>query len=188
MLSDPFLPPATALALKERAIAAADKVGMMAVQYVPKVLLALIVLFAGLRAINIGLRLMDRALHNQRIDRSLAGFLRSLLSVFLKILLIVTVASMLGIQMASFVALLGAAGLAVGLSLQGSLSNIAGGVLILFFKPFRVGESIEAQLQKGTVERIELFTTTVRGEDGRMIIMPNGPLSNAIIINHSRKA
>lgn len=93
---------------------------------------------------------------------------------------------MIGVQMASFIALIGAAGLAVGLSLQGSLGNFAGGILILTFKPFKVGDEIEAQGQRGEVQRIEMFSTVLKHGDGTAII-PNGALSNGVIVNHSKR-
>lgn len=173
--------------MTERFAAYADIFAAMAMQYFPRVLLALAFLFAGFRLVRYALTFIDRALHLQHADPSLISFLRSLVNFGLKILIVITVLAMIGVQMTSFIAILGAASLAVGLSLQGSLSNLAGGVLILMFKPFKVGEEIEAQTQRGFVERIEMFQTFVRGNEGQLIIMPNGPLSNAIIVNHSRK-
>ena len=159
----------------------------MAMQYIPKVFLALMTLVVGFWIVRILVRILRRALQMDRVDKSLAGFLESAASVILKIMVIITVATMVGVEMTSFIALLGAVGLAVGLSLQGSLSNIAGGILILFFKPFLVGEEISAMANRGTVEKIEMFTTILRGEDGMMIILPNGPLSNGVIVNYTRK-
>jgi len=159
----------------------------LVLQYVPQVLLALITLWIGFWGVKIVVKGMQRALNVQHVDRSLAGFIESMVSIGLKILVIMTVAMMVGIQMTSFIALLGAAGLAVGLSLQGSLANFAGGILILLFKPFAVGEEISALTQRGTVEKIEIFSTILRGVDGIMIILPNGPLSNGVITNYTRK-
>lgn len=175
------------VSMNDRLVQYADIFAAMGLQYLPKALLALVTLFVGFRLVRYVLLVTDRALRIQRADPSLISFLRSLINFGLKILIVITVLAMLGVQMTSFIAILGAASLAVGLSLQGSLSNLAGGVLILVFKPFKVGEEIEAQTQRGTVEHIEMFQTIVRGKDGQMIIMPNGPLSNTIIINHSRK-
>ncbi len=155
-------------------------------QYLPQLLLALVTLVMGFWLVRIATKAMRRAFQIQRMDRSLASFLESASAIVLKIMLLITVAMMIGVQMTSFVALLGAAGLAVGLSLQGSLSNVAGGILILLFKPFKIGEEIEAQTQKGIVEKIEIVTTHVRGPDGRLVIIPNGILSNGVITNHSR--
>jgi len=161
--------------------------GAMVVQYVPRLLLALAVLWVGFFLVRIVTGAMDRAFSHQRLDRTLAEFLKSFVSIVLKILVIVTVATMVGVQTASFIALIGAASLAVGLSLQGSLSNFAGGILILTFKPFKVGDEIEALGHKGVVARIEIFYTLVEKGDGTAIV-PNGALSNGVIVNHSRKA
>jgi small conductance mechanosensitive channel len=151
------------------------------------VLLALVVLWIGFAVVGMVIRGMDKAMHYQRLDRTLAEFLKSFVGIVLKILVIVTVATMVGVQMASFIALIGAASLAVGLSLQGSLSNFAGGILILTFKPFVAGDEVEVMGHKGVVERIEIFYTIVRKGDG-IAIVPNGALSNGVIVNHTRTA
>lgn len=174
--------------LRARSAEYIDLLAQMSITYLPKVLLALIVLAVGFRLVHWAVHGVHRTMRARNVDHSLTGFVESLTSVLLKILVLVTVANMIGIEMTSFIALIGAAGLAVGLSLQGSLSNLAGGVLALFFKPYKVGEVIEAQGHKGTVERIEMFTTIVRKEDGSLAIMPNGALNNGVIVNHSRKA
>lgn len=156
------------------------------VDYAPKVVSAILVLFIGLWLIKRIARLSEKAMTRRRIEVSLRTFLRSLISIGLKIILIVTVAGMLGIGTASFVTILGAAGLAVGLALQGSLSNFAGGVLILIFKPFRVGDSIEAGGQTGEVKEIQIFNTILLTADHKTVILPNGPLSNGTIVNTTR--
>ncbi len=161
--------------------------GTMVVQYVPRLLLALITLWVGFFVVRMVIRAMDRAFAYQRLDRTLTEFLKSLVSIVLKILVVVTVANMIGVQMTSFIALIGAASLAVGLSLQGSLSNFAGGILILTFKPFKAGDEIEVLGHKGVVARIEIFYTILRKGDGTAIV-PNGALSNGVIVNHSRTA
>ena len=114
-------------------------------------------------------------------------FLNSAAGVILKVLLFISVASMLGVATTSFVALIGAAGLAIGLALQGNLANVAGGLLILIFKPFRVGEYIEAHSVSGTVTDIEIFHTVVRTMDNKLVVIPNGILSNGIITNYTRE-
>jgi len=111
--------------------------------------------------------------------------LLGLISVILKVMLIISVASMIGIQMTSFIAVLGAAGLAVGLALQGSLANFAGGVLILFFKPYKIGDFIDASGFMGSVKEIQIFNTILKTPDNKTIIIPNGTLSNASITNFS---
>jgi small conductance mechanosensitive channel len=118
-------------------------------------------------------------------EPTLAQFLANLVSVGLKALLLISVASMVGIETTSFIAILGAAGLAVGLALQGSLANFAGGVLVLLFKPFKVGDFIDAQGVMGTVAEIQIFNTVIKTGDNKRIIVPNGSISNGIITNFS---
>ncbi len=160
----------------------------MTMAYVPKLLLALAVLFIGLWLIKRITSLMSTALDTAGVDESLARFLKSLASVALKVLLLISVASMIGIATTSFVAVLGAAGLAVGLALQGSLANFAGGVLILLFKPFKLGDFIEAQGVSGTVKEIQIFSTLLHTTDNKVVVVPNGSLSNNVITNYSREA
>ncbi len=158
----------------------------MTMIYVPKLLLALVVLLVGMWVIARMLKIMDLAMNTASTDTSLARFLHSLASAVLKVLLLISVASMVGIATTSFVAVLGAAGLAIGLALQGSLANFAGGVLILLFKPYRVGDYIEAQGISGTVKEIQIFSTLIHTPDNKVIIVPNGALSNEVITNYSR--
>ncbi len=155
--------------------------------FVPNLVSALLVLLIGLWLIKRISMLATKAMQKRELDVSLRTFLRSLLSIGLKIVLIVTVAGMIGIGTTSFVTILGAAGLAVGLALQGSLSNFAGGVLILIFKPFRVGDTIEAGGQTGEVKEIQIFNTILVKADHKTVILPNGPLSNGTIVNNSRQ-
>jgi small conductance mechanosensitive channel len=163
-----------------------DRMLTMAVEYTPRVIMAILLLLFGLWLIRRIAVLSEKAMKRRDLDISLSTFLRSLISIGLKIILIVTVAGMLGIGTASFVTILGAAGLAVGLALQGSLSNFAGGVLILIFKPFRVGDTIEAGGQTGEVIEIQIFNTILLTGDHKTVILPNGPLSNGTIVNTTR--
>jgi small conductance mechanosensitive channel len=156
------------------------------VEYAPKALSAIIVLIIGMWLIKRIAIISEKSMVKRDLEISLRTFLKSLISIGLKIILIVTVAGMLGIGTASFVTILGAAGLAVGLALQGSLSNFAGGVLILIFKPFKVGDGIEAQGQSGEVKEIQIFNTILLTGDHKTIILPNGPLSNGAIVNTTR--
>lgn len=157
------------------------------IEYSPKVVMSLIILLIGLWLIKrIGI-VAEKAMNKKELEISLRTFLKSLISIGLKIVLIVTVAGMIGIGTTSFVTILGAAGLAVGLALQGSLSNFAGGVLILIFKPFKVGDSIEAGGQSGEVKEIQIFNTILVTSDHKTVIFPNGPLSNGTIINTTRQ-
>jgi small conductance mechanosensitive channel len=163
-----------------------DKLIGVIVEYSPKVVMSLIVLLIGLWLVKRIAIIADKAMQKRDLEVSLRTFLKSLISIGLKIVLIVTVAGMIGIGTASFVTILGAAGLAVGLALQGSLSNFAGGVLILIFKPFKVGDSIEAGGQSGEVKEIQIFNTILLTGDHKTVILPNGPLSNGTIVNTTR--
>ncbi len=157
----------------------------LAMAYGPRLVLAIIVLVLGLWIINRAVRLMGRAMERADTEPTLARFLANIASVGLKVLLLISVASMVGIATTSFIAVVGAAGLAVGLALQGSLANFAGGVLVLLFRPFKVGDFIDAQGVAGTVEEIQIFNTVLKTPDNRRIIVPNGNLSNGIITNFS---
>jgi small conductance mechanosensitive channel len=157
----------------------------LTVEYTPKIIMASIVLVLGFWLIKKFTRLSEKAMLRRDLDISLRTFLKSLIGIGLKILLLITVAGMVGIQTTSLVTVLGAAGLAVGLALQGSLSNFAGGVLVLVFKPFKVGDTIEALGQKGQVREIQIFNTILLTADNKTIILPNGSVSNNIIMNQS---
>jgi small conductance mechanosensitive channel len=159
----------------------------MVMQYGSKVLLALLTLCIGWWLINKVTANLQKLLALRHIDLALQGFIGSLANIILKVLLIVSVASMIGVETTSFVAAIGAAGLAIGLALQGSLANFAGGVLILLFRPFRIGDWIEAQGVSGTVDSIQIFHTVLRTGDNRTVILPNGNLSNGIITNTNRQ-
>ena len=153
--------------------------------YAPKVIAALVILIVGLFVINMFVKLAKRLMKKREIDDTLQKFLGNLLGWTLKILLFVVVASKLGLETTSFAAIIGAAGLAIGLALQGSLSNFAGGVLIMIFKPFKIGDFIEAQGVMGTVKEIQIFTTQLQTPGNKLAIVPNGSLSNGNIINYS---
>jgi len=153
--------------------------------YGPKLLLALITLFAGLWIIKFIVRGTDRTLARKEIDPSLQSFVTSLSRILLKALLFITVVSMIGIQVTSFIAILGAAGLAVGMALSGTLQNFAGGVMILIFKPFAIGDVIEAQGFIGSVSEIRIFNTILKTPDNKTIIIPNAPLSTNSLVNYS---
>lgn len=155
------------------------------IDYSPKLISALLILFVGLYAIRFINRLVKRIMVKKELDPTLSKFLADSLLWALRVLLFVTFISRLGIETSSFVAILGAAGLAVGLSLQGSLSNFAGGVLIILFKPFRVNDTIEAQGVIGTVKEIQIFVTKLVTDNNHTIFVPNGVLSNGVITNYS---
>jgi small conductance mechanosensitive channel len=155
------------------------------ISYSPKLISAFIILFVGIYVIRFINRLVKKLMAQRELDPTLTKFLADILNWVLRVLLFVTFISKLGIETSSFVAILGAAGLAVGLSLQGSLSNFAGGMLIILFKPFRVGDTIEAQGVIGTVTEIQIFVTKLISANNQTIFIPNGILSNGIITNFS---
>jgi small conductance mechanosensitive channel len=155
------------------------------IDYSPKFISAFLILFVGLYAIRVINRLIRKIMIKRELDPTLTKFLADILLWVLRVLLFVTFISKLGIETSSFVAILGAMGLAVGLSLQGSLSNFAGGMLIILFKPFKVGDTIEAQGNVGTVSEIQIFVTKLINGNNQTIFIPNGSLSNGTIINYS---
>jgi small conductance mechanosensitive channel len=151
----------------------------------PKVLTAIITLVVGLWIIGIVIRSFNKMMTKRDVDASLRPFLKSLLSTLLKIMLFISVIGMVGIEATSFVAVLGAAGLAVGLALQGTLQNFAGGVIILLIKPFKVGDWIDTPNHSGTVHAIHIFNTYLKTPDNKTIIIPNGGLANSSLTNYS---
>lgn len=162
-----------------------DYLSNLLISYGEKLIISIIVLIIGIKVIKHLEKMIYKALKSSKIDRSLESFLLSITKISLKILLFITIASMLGVEMTSFVAIIGSAGLTVGLALQGSLSNFAGGVLILLLKPFKVGDFVEAAGHAGTVKEIQVFYTVLKTPDNRMITIPNGTLSNSSSINYS---
>ena len=155
------------------------------VDYSPRLISAFLILIVGIYAIRFINKLVKKLMVKRNLDPTLSKFLADILIWVLRVLLFVSFISNLGIETSSFVAILGAAGLAVGLSLQGSLSNFAGGMLIIMFKPFRVGDYIEAQGVSGTVAEIQIFVTKLINFNNQTIFVPNGALSNGNIINYS---
>jgi len=165
-------------ALYEKAITYATTYGL-------QFLLALAVLLIGLWLIGKFSGIIEKQLESHLNDATLAKFLSSGFNIVLKVMLVISVASMIGIQTTSFIAVLGAAGLAVGMALQGSLSNFAGGVMLLIFRPIRVGDYIAAQGHEGTVKDMGIFVTVLETFDKRHIILPNGALSNGDLVNYT---
>ncbi|PZP83960.1 mechanosensitive ion channel family protein [Ectopseudomonas oleovorans] len=156
-------------------------------EYSGKLTLALITLLIGWWLISRLMSSIESMLAARKVDRALSSFISSLVSIVLRILLLISVASMIGVETTSFIAMIGAAGLAIGLALQGSLANFAGGVLIMLFRPFRAGDWIEGQGVSGSVDSIQIFHTTLKTADNKVVIVPNGALSNGHITNYSRE-
>lgn len=153
-----------------------------------KILLAIVVFIVGrwiVRRLN---KLLARILERRHVEASLSTFVKSLVSITLTLLLIIIVIGVLGIETSSFIALFASAGVAIGMALSGTLQNFAGGVMILLFKPFKVGDTIEAQGQSGTVREIQIFNTILATPDNKIIIIPNGGLSTGMMKNFSKEA
>ncbi|MBS4056090.1 MAG: mechanosensitive ion channel [Bacteroidales bacterium] len=156
------------------------------VDYGIKLIGAIVVLIIGLWVIGKLTRASRKMMTIRNVDPSLRSFLGSLISITMKILLVIIMLSMVGVQMTSVIAILGAAGLAVGLALQGTLQNFAGGVIILLFKPFKVGDYIEAQGFSGTVSEIQIFNSLLTTPDNKVVFIPNGGLATGSLTNFSR--
>lgn len=153
--------------------------------YGPKLIAAVVVFIIGRIIIKAIAKSFDKILAKKDIDPSLKPFLTGIIKSLLQVMLVISVLSMLGIEMTSFVAILGAAGLAVGMALSGTLQNFAGGVMILIFKPFKSGDFIDAQGHTGTVSEIQIFNTILKTPDNKTIIIPNGGLSTSSMTNFS---
>lgn len=154
-------------------------------EYGEKIITALLTLIIGSWIINRIINVFKKLLLKRNIDPSLTPFLTSLISALFKVMLYITVIGMIGIEMTSFIAILGAAGLAVGMALSGTLQNFAGGIMILLFKPFKVGDVIDAQGYVGSVKEIQIFNTIMKTPDNKTIIVPNGGLSTGSMINYT---
>ncbi len=162
-----------------------DKGYALIIDFGPRVLAAIAIWIIGSWIIKMLLKGVTKAMDKKDYDESLKKFLLNLLNWVLKIVLIVTILGTVGVETTSFAAILASVGLAIGLALQGSLGNFAGGVLIMIFKPFKIGDLIEAQGEIGVVKEIEIFTTKLTGLSNKEIIIPNGSLSNGNIINYT---
>jgi small conductance mechanosensitive channel len=156
--------------------------------YGPRLIGAIITLILGLWIISVLRGVLRKRFEKQNMEASLRGFLNSMIGILLKTMLWIAVIGMMGVQMTSFIAILGAAGLAVGMALSGTLQNFAGGVMILIFKPFKSGDFIEAQGYMGIVNEIQIFNTILKTPDNKTIIIPNGGLSTGSMINFSTES
>ncbi len=162
-----------------------EKLVELLMGWAPKVLLAIVLLVVGIIIINRLARLMRRIMKARDVDPTLVPFLVGFINIILKVMLFISVIDIVGVKTTSFIAVLGAAGLAIGLALQGSLANFAGGVLIMIFKPYKVGDHIQAQGQTGIVKAIQIFNTILTTPDNVIIVVPNGPMSSGTITNYS---
>lgn len=157
----------------------------LAIPYGIKLVSAIATLVVGLFIANMLVSVVKKILVKSEVDPSLTSFLGSMVAILLKVMVYITALGMLGVEMTSFIAILGAAGLAVGLALSGTLQNFAGGVMILFFKPYKVGDVIEAQGYIGSVKEIQIFVTILTTPDNKTVLIPNGPLATGSMINFS---
>jgi len=146
----------------------------MAIEFAPKILMAIVTLIIGLWIIGRIMKFVGAGLRKAGLGEDLVPFLSSLISVLLKVMLLFTVAGIVGIQTTSFVAVLAAAGFAIGMALQGSLGNFAAGVMVLVFKPYKEGDIVVVQDQLGRITEIQIFNTLIRSFDNKTVIVPNG--------------
>lgn len=159
----------------------------MLLQIGKNVLIAAIIFFVGFWLAKFAAKAVRKVLERSKTDAGLVTFLTSLTSISLRALVVVTGINQLGIEMTSFVAILGAAGLAIGMAFSGTLSNFVGGVMILVFKPFKVGDTIKTMNEQGVVKEILIFNTYLHTSDNKVVILPNGPVANGHIINFTRE-
>lgn len=151
------------------------------------ILIAVVILIIGFRLAKLFSKMTKRILEKRDSDKGLISFMGGLVGGLVKVLTLITAFSQLGIEMTSFIAILGAAGLAIGMAFSGTLSNLAGGVMLLIFKPIKVGEFIDAQGEMGTVSEIQIFHTVLLTTDNKTVIIPNGSLANGNIVNFTRQ-
>lgn len=162
-----------------------EQLQVLALAYAPRVALALVTLVVGFWTINYLMKLLTAIMERRHVDATVIPFLRSIIEVVLKVVLIISVAGMFGVETTSFVALIGGAGLAIGLALQGSLGHFASGVLLLSFRPYRVGDLITVAGFTGEVVAIQVFNTVLKTLDNKRIIIPNGAITSGPITNIS---
>lgn len=165
-----------------------DKILDLGISAGKNILMALLVYIVGRFLIKLVRNLLEKALVHRKLDPGVRTFMQSMLNIVLNILLIISVIGALGVNTTSFAALLASAGVAIGMALSGNLQNFAGGLVILVFKPYRVGDFIEAQGVQGTVREIQIFHTILNTVDNKEVYVPNGSMSNAVVVNYNRNA
>ncbi len=165
-----------------------ENIQEMILQYGTKLLIGLLILVVGLWIVSTMVKGFKRVLMARNVDPTLVPFLVSLIATTLKVLLVISVITYMGVNMTSFIAVLGAAGLAIGMALSGTLQNFAGGVILLILRPFKVGDFIEAQGYMGVVKEIQIFNTILTTPDNKTVIIPNGGLSTGAMTNFSSQA
>lgn len=157
------------------------------IEYGLNLAFAILILIIGWWIAKWSGKAVRKILTKSKTDAGLISFLSSLVVIVIKIFVVVTAITQLGVQMTSFITILGAAGLAIGMAFSGTLANFAGGVMILLFKPFKVGDTILTQTQQGKVTEIQIFYTYLFTSDNKVVVMPNGPLANGSIVNFTRE-
>ncbi len=171
--------------MEETAQSISQTIHDVIMNYGPRLIGAIITLIVGMWIISILTKAISKRFEKKEMDPSLRNFLNSMIRVLLKLMLWISVIGMLGVEMTSFIAILGSIGFAIGMALSGTLQNFAGGVMILLFKPFKTGDFLEAQGYMGTVSEIQLFNTIMKTPDNKTIIIPNGGLSTGSMVNFS---
>jgi small conductance mechanosensitive channel len=161
--------------------------GKIVFGFLTNIIVALIIAVVGFWLTGVLTRFVNRMLRKSETDPGLVSFLTSFLSLALKIMVAISAITQLGVEMTSFLTLLGAAGIAIGMAFSGTLSNFAGGIMILVLKPFKVGDEIQASGNQGVVSEIQIFNTYLRTADNKTLIFPNGPLANGTIINYTKE-
>ena len=168
-----------------------DAIMKMVVEFVTtyglKLIVGLVVLYIGLKVVKVIMRSIEKRMEARKVDETLRPFISGVLSTLLRIMVIISALSLMGLEMTSFVAVLGAASLAVGMALSGTLQNFAGGVVILILRPYKAGDFIEAQGYLGVVSEIQVFHTILKTTDNKTVIIPNGPLSTDSLVNYTRE-
>lgn len=159
----------------------------MSVSAGKNILVALLIFIIGRFLISLIKKLISRTLERRNVEVTIQTFLKSLINILLTILLVVSVVGALGVNTTSFAALLASAGIAIGMALSGNLQNLAGGIIILLFKPYKVGDWIEAQSVSGSVSEIQIFHTILVTADNKVVYIPNGSMSSGVVVNYSRK-
>ena len=160
----------------------------LAVTYAPRLLLAIVVLIIGWIAIGTLIRGIRRVLALKKFDPTVGNFLGSVAGMALKIMLLLSVAGMVGVEVTSFIAILSAATLAIGMAMRGTLSNLAGGVSVMLFRPYKVGDFVEGAGQSGSVKEIQIFNTILTTGDNRTVIIPNNAISTGVLVNYSTQS
>lgn len=178
-----FQTPSNTINIIQEADSFLHKIGQLALVYGPRILIGFLLIYIGFKVVNRFIKTMDKGLINSNFDKDLRPFLLGILSVIIKSVLVISAAGIMGIETTSFVAILAAMGFAVGLAFQGSLSNFVGGLLILFFKPFRTGDLIKVNEYRGRVREIQILYTVLETLERRCVIIPNSILSNGVVEN-----